>query len=368
MAPTVPDGALVADDRIRHGADLRRHGILEGVEGPSVLAAMTQEVLGAAVALGLDRAALVREAGLDDAALADPDARTPLPTHFKLWEVLSRRPIGLELGARLGLAGMGVIGYAMQHGTTVGEALAWQHRFRAVIHPDVVPALERRPGEDGGPGRVVFARPVSPPFIHLREPVEAQASAVVAVMRALTGKPVRALSVAFPMPRPADPSRQETFFGCPVAWSAPRLEVAFDAQILDLPLPRSDAQLFGYLARRAEELHAALPPEASWSARVRREIGACLAHREPRLSDIAKRLGASERTLHRRLEAEDTNFATLLDDARRERALLLVEDPALSIGELAFLIGYSEPAAFIRAFKRWTSETPTGYRANTVRG
>lgn len=126
--------------------------------------------------------------------------------------------------------------------------------------------------------------------------------------------------------------------------------------------------LFGYLARRAEELHAALPPEASWSARVRREIGACLAHREPRLSDIAKRLGASERTLHRRLEAEDTNFATLLDDARRERALLLVEDPALSIGELAFLIGYSEPAAFIRAFKRWTSETPTGYRANTVRG
>lgn len=338
-----------------------------GVEGHSVLAAMTQEVLVAAVALGLDREALVREAGLDEASLADPDARTPLPAHFKVWELLSRHRIGLELGARLGLAGMGVIGYAMQHGTTVGEALAWQHRFRAVIHPDVVPAIERRPSEDGGPARVVFTRPVAPPFVYLREPVEAQASAIVAVMRTLTGKAVRALFVALPMPRPADPSRQETFFGCPVAWSAPRLEVAFDAQVLELPLPRSDAQLFGYLARRAEDLHAKLPPEASWSAKVRREIGACLAQSEPRLADIAKRLGASERTLHRRLEAEDTTFSTLLDDARRERSLLLVEDPALSVGELAFLLGYSEPAAFIRAFKRWTSETPTSFRAKTVR-
>lgn len=325
---------------------------------------MTQEVLRAAAALGLDRDALIAEAGLDPSALADPDARVPLPAHFKMWEVLSREPIGLELGARLGLSGMGVIGYAMQHGGTVGEALAWQHRFRAVIHPDVVPSIQRRPSDDGGPARVVFARPVAPPFVRLREPVEAQASAIVAVIRTLTGTPVRALFVAFPMARPADPSREESCFGCPVAWSAPNLEVAFDASILDLPLPRSDAQLFGYLARRAEELHASLPVEASWSAKVRREIGGCLAQGEPRLGDIARRLGASERTLHRRLEAEDTGFATLLDDARRERALLLVEDPALSIGELAFLLGYSEPAAFIRAFKRWTNETPTGYRAN----
>lgn len=323
---------------------------------------MDQELLSAAAALGLDRDALIAEAGLDPAVLADPDGRTPLAAHFRLWEIISRRPIGLELGARMGLSGMGVVGYAMQHGATVAEALAWQQRYRAVLHPDVVPAIERRAGEGGAGERLVFARPVSAPFAKLREPVEAQAAAIVTVMQTLTGKPLRPVSVALPLPRPADPSRQEQFFACPVAWATPRLEVAFDAAVLSWPLPRSDAQLFGYLAKRAELLHAALPDESTWSDRVRLEIGACLVHGEPRLADIAKRLGASERTLHRRLDAEDTKFATLLDDARRERALLLLDDRSLTVGELAFLLGYSEPAAFIRAFKRWTGETPTTYR------
>ena len=289
------------------------------MDGQTVLAALTQEVLVAAAALGIDTVAIASEAGLDPAVLADPDGRVPLMAHFRMWELLSKRPIGLELGARLGIAGMGVIGYAMQHGATVGDALAFQRRYRAVIHPDVVPAVERR--DDATGPRVVFTRPVSPPFIRLREPVEAQASAIVAVMRLLTGKPVRPAFVTLPLPRPADPSRQEKFFACPVAWSAPALEVAFDAALLDAPLPRSDAQLFGYLARRADELHAALPAEASWAARAQREIGALLADGEPRLADVAKRLGVSERTLHRRLEADATKFASLVDDARRERAL-----------------------------------------------
>ena len=332
------------------------------MDGQTVLAALTQEVLVAAAAVGVDTVAIVREAGLDPAVLADPDGRVPLRAHFRMWELLSREPIGLELGARLGIAGMGVVGYAMQHGATVGDALAFQHRLRAVIHPDVVPAVERRSDETGS--RIVFTRPVPPPFVKLREPVETQASAIVAMMRLLTGKPVRPAFVALPLPRPADPSRQEKFFACPVAWNATQVEVAFDAALLDAPLPRSDAQLFGYLARRADELHAALPDEASWSARAQREIGALLASGEPRIADVARRLGVSERTLHRRLEADATNFASLVDDARRERALVLVEDPSLGAGELAFLLGYSEPASFFRAFKRWTGQTTKTYRAS----
>jgi len=333
--------------------------------GQTVLAALTQEVLVAAAGLGVDTAAIVSEAGLDPAVLADPDGRVPLPSHFRMWELLSKQSIGLALGARLGIAGMGVVGYAMQHGATVGDALSFQRRCRAVIHPDVVPAFERR--EDTTGARVVFTRPISPAFARLREPVEAQASAIVAVMRLLTGRPIRVSFVALPLPRPADPSRQETFFACPVAWSAPALEVAFDAALLDAPLPRSDALLFGYLARRVDELHAALPVEASWAARVQRELGARLADGEPRIADVAKRLGVSERTLHRRLEADTTKFTTLVDVARRERALVLIEDPSLTASELAFLLGYSEPAAFFRAFKRWTGETPKSYRA-TARG
>jgi len=329
------------------------------MDGPSVLAALTQQLLVAAGSIGLDAEALAAEAGIAPELRADPDARVPLAAHFRLWELLSVRPIGLALGTRIGMLGLGVIGYAMQHGATVGEAIAWQRRYASVVHPDVIPALEHR-GD-----RAVFVQHVPPPFTRLREPVECQASAMVAAMRGLTATEIAAVFIAFPMPRPADPSRQEQFFACPIAWAAPALEIAFDASLLSRPLPRSDPQLFGYLARRAEELRAALPDDSTWSARVRREIGTVLSTGEPRIADIAKRFAVSERTLSRRLEGEDVTFASLLDDARRERALFLIEDTRLSGGELAFLLGYSEPTAFFRAFKRWTGETPGAYRATS---
>lgn len=327
----------------------------------TILAAVVAGVLDVAVSLGADRGALLSAAGIDPAVLADPDARLPVEHDLRLWEALSREPVGLAIGERLGMAPLGVVGYAMQHGATVGEALAWLDRYRAVLHPDLVPRVERRSGPEGD--RVVFVKVVPAPFARLREPVYAQAAATVTAMRGLSGCGVRACFVAYPLPRPRDPERHERWFGCPVAWGGPTFEVAFDTAVLALPLPRSEPHLFGYLARRVDALHGALPVAERWTDRVRREIGALLPQGEPRLADVARRLAVSERTLHRRLADEEARFAQLLDDARRERATLLLDEPRLSCSEVAFLLGYAEPAAFFRAFRRWTGATPQRWRA-----
>jgi AraC-like DNA-binding protein len=326
----------------------------------TLLSAVVAGVLEVAVRLGHDRDALMAAAGLDAAMLADPDARLPVEHDLRLWQALSRAPVGLDVGERLGTASMGVVGYALQHGATVGDALAWLERYRAVLHPDLVPRLERRAGPEGE--RAVFVKVVPPPFARLHEPVYAQAAATVAVMRALTGRDVRARSVAYPMPRPRDPERHERWFGCPVSWGGPTLEVAFDAAVLALPLPRAEPALFGYLARRVEALHGALPASAGWTDRARREIGALLPQGEPRLGDVARRLAVSERTLHRRLAEEGARFAALVEEARRERATLLLDDARMGSSEIAFLLGYAEPAAFFRAFRRWTGVTPQRWR------
>lgn len=325
-----------------------------------MLSALTRGVLDAAARLGLDRAAIQAEAGLDAGALDDPDGRVPLEHHFRMWTELARTADGLALGEHLGVGELGVLGYAMQHGATVAEALEWQQQYRAFIHPEVVPRLERRAVEAGE--RMVFVRPISPPFARLQEPVFAQASATVTVMRTLTGRPVRASWIAYPLPRPAEPRRHEDFFACPVAWAAPELEIAFDAALLALPLPRADPRLAGYLRRRVDELLAAQPAETSFADRARRQIGALLAQGEARLLTVAKQLAVSERTLHRRLADEGTGFAELVEDARRERARILLEDRSLSASEVAFLLGYAEPGAFFRAFKRWTGQTPESWR------
>ena len=132
----------------------------------------------------------------------------------------------------------------------MAEALEWQQQYRAFVHPEVVPRVERRPHEAGE--RVVFARPISPAFSKLLEPVYAQVAATVAVMKALAGQPVRAAWMTYPLPVPAESGRHERFFTCPVAWGAPEMEIAFDAALLDQPLPQTDPRLAGYLWRRVE--------------------------------------------------------------------------------------------------------------------
>jgi len=326
----------------------------------SVLSALTAAAVDSAAALGWDRRTLIAEAGLDEYLLDDPDARIPIEQDIRLWEILSRKPMGLELGEELGFKGLGVVGYAIQHNATVGEALDWLLRFRAVVHPDVIPRMERR--KEAAGERLVFIRNIPFPWARLREPVYASASSLLASMRTLSGVRLDARYVAYPLPRPVDSERHERYFSCPVSWGAEEFRVAFDASMLDLPLPRRDSHLFSYLARRVEELEKQLPAAANYAERVRREIVHLLAEGEPRLPQVAKRLALSERTLHRRLAAEGAGFAAIIDEARRERALLLLDDAELSCSEIAFLLGYSEPAVFFRAFRRWSGCSPQEYR------
>ncbi|MBX3174682.1 MAG: AraC family transcriptional regulator [Gemmatimonadaceae bacterium] len=327
----------------------------------SVLSAMDAAVVEAAVAVGFDRAALLLAWGGDPAVLADPDARVPLSQHLALWAHLSREPRGLEIGARLGVSGMGVVGYAMQHEATVREALAWLERFRAVVHPGVVPTLSLRDAPQGA--LMVLSRPVPPPFAALREPVYAQAASVLSVLRTLAGDAIRVRFVAYPLPRPTNPERHERWFAAPVSWGGPMLEIAFDATLLDRPLRRADPRLHGYLAARAAELLAKLPAEDDTCGRVRHEIATLLARGEPRIGAVASRLALSARTLNRRLADADTSFSALLAEVRRARAEMLLQDRSLSCSEIAFLLGYAEPAAFTRAYRRWTGRTPQAARA-----
>jgi AraC-like DNA-binding protein len=77
---------------------------------------------------------------------------------------------------------------------------------------------------------------------------------------------------------------------------------------------------------------------------------------------VARTLAVSQRTLSRRLADEGTSFRTILDDLRQESACALLQDRSLSIGDVAFFLQYSEPAAFNRSFRRWTGRTPRAFR------
>ena len=83
---------------------------------------------------------------------------------------------------------------------------------------------------------------------------------------------------------------------------------------------------------------------------------------DTRVGTVARRLAMSGRTLQRRLADEGVSYQELLDDARKVTSGRCLMDSALTVGEVAYLVGYSEPAPFHRAFKRWYGMTPEAFR------
>ncbi len=118
---------------------------------------------------------------------------------------------------------------------------------------------------------------------------------------------------------------------------------------------RRDPVLLGVLEGHAAEIAAKIPEADT----VARDVGRALAARMPKgeanIGNIARALATSTRSLQRRLSEAGLTYQQLLEDARRDAAGIYLADPALSIGEVAYLLGYSEPGAFHRAFKRSTA-------------
>jgi len=96
--------------------------------------------------------------------------------------------------------------------------------------------------------------------------------------------------------------------------------------------------------------------------RVEERIESLLPKGEARADAVAASLGLSRQTLYRRLKAEQTTFERLVERVRRRLALRFIRDQGLSVKEAAWRLGFAEPAAFSRAFKRWTGKSPSEAR------
>ena len=129
-----------------------------------------------------------------------------------------------------------------------------------------------------------------------------------------------------------------------------------------LPLRRRDPILRHVLEEHANEVLNRLPVRTGLAFEVQRLLAARVAGGDPSLKSIGRDLGMSSRTLQRRLTDEGVSFQRLLDDTRKGTARRYLADSTLAIGEIAYLLGYSEAAAFHRAFKRWYGQTPDAFR------
>jgi AraC-like DNA-binding protein len=251
-----------------------------------------------------------------------------------------------------------VIDYAIRTAPDVREALARLARYNRLVHDLAVVEVA-----DTAAGLDVVHRFDAIGTAPGRHASEFTLASVLVVAAQATGARMTACHVEFAHPEPVATSEHERVFGLRPRFGARVSALGLSHESAARRVLKADPALSRILTAHADQLLAARRSVApTVSEEVRRCLAEDLAHRLPSLAQVAKRLGTSERSLQRRLREEGTRFADVLDGMRRELALRYVADPRLSLGEVAYLLGFAEPSPFHRAFRRWTGTTAAAMR------
>jgi AraC-like DNA-binding protein len=163
---------------------------------------------------------------------------------------------------------------------------------------------------------------------------------------------------------PEDTAGHEAYFGCPVHFASDKDALRVSTKTLDSPNKVGDASIARFFDTLLEAEVSTLDATVPLERRVLDRVSTALSAGVPALSDVARDLGMSGRTLQRRLAEKDTTFQALVDEARRRLSLRLLRgDDEATLSEVTYMTGFSDQSAFTRAFKRWTGQTPGTFRA-----
>jgi len=296
---------------------------------------------------------------LVDASATDPEQRIPATlAHRFLSDAVERTndpALGLKAGCAVSLGDGGALDYAMSSAATVREALAVAARFVPLVNDALTLQL------DSAEGRAFFrmdSRVVMPPAAE-----DFLVSAVYKNHMRVLANEAADLECWFLHAKPSDTAEYERMF-VPAAlrFGSPACGFAFRHDFLDTPLAKADPKLHDVLKKHAEMLLSEIPTASSVTDTVRNRLIRELPQGNANATHVAQQLHMSQRTLERKLASEGTTFKQLLDEMRRRLALEYVSTRNFGLSEIAFLLGFSQQAAFHRAFKRWTSQTPLEYR------
>ena len=306
--------------------------------------------------------AVLYEAGLRFADVADPDARIPLHKHAALLEIAARRlgdPLfGLRLGARIHPKRAGLIGAAVLGASTVEDALLSLERYLRVLDDGVALEVEIKRKHTLLTATIDDHRVAA-----RRQAMEFNIGLLVSLCRSLTDTLVEPVRIEFEHPPPERTGEIQRTFGAPIRFEAPRNAIVLNTDDLDLPVLATDTPWSRRLESDRRAVLGPAPRVKNLPYRVRELTARSLSTSDSRIEAVARELGMTARTLERRLKVHGLIYKRMIDDVRRDLAMLYLDDERLVLPQIAFLLGYSEMASFIHACQRWTATTPARYRA-----
>lgn len=332
----------------------------------SVSVGYARALLDLAVEKGAPRAQLVQRAGLIAVDMDQPESRLP----FTMFKTLMRQAkilsgdaaLGLHFGTEIPFNDLSLVGLICHAAPTMPEAFTQMNRYgRLVIEVEGTGAGDRFViDRSGNAVWIVDTRQNPNAFPELTEST---------LGRFICGFgrvfPDLRLYLAAEVTHEAPPyaAEYETLLNVPVRFGCRRNAMQIDPDLFEIRLQKRPRYVFGILSQQADALLKSLEESKTIAARVESLIMPILHTGGVNVESIAAQMGVSRQTLYRQLKDEGHTFDAVLDDLRRRLALHYLNGEKVSVNQTAYLVGFSDPSSFSRAFKRWTGQSPGRFAA-----
>ena len=334
---------------------------------PTISAGYPKAFLDFAVARGADRLTLIARSHIHPDELQNQDNRIPLANYLAMLEAgieLCNEPaLSLLFGEAVRLPDISIVGLMGQLAENSEDGRRQMNRYgRLAIDEDDGDASN--PMEIVPEGSDVWVRSTS--RIYVEHPIlteSAFARTVSGVRAMLASMPEFARrpfpkALRFTHKEPSYRGEYDRIFGVPLFFESPMNAILIDEAFMQMTPPRPNPYLSELLRAHAEGLLENLERSKSIRGRVENLLIPVLHTGEANMDMIAGKLALSRQTLFRKLRAEGVTFEKVLDELRHKLALDYLNGKKVSVHETAYLVGFSDPGAFSRAFKRWTGSRP----------
>ncbi len=299
--------------------------------------------------------------GVAPERLDEPDATVAAAQELRIIRNLMRLlgpafPLGIEVGRRYHATTYGIWGFALMSSATFGDAVSVGLRYLQLTSTfcDIRPTVR---GEDAT--LVIDDRDLPGDVRDVL--VEITVAALITLQFDLDSANLPVKRLALKMKPPAYAGRFRTLFDASPEFGAAHNALTVDAHCLALKLPQRNALTRRQCEDECRRVLERRRRSEGWAGRVRRHLAGDPA-RGPTMDVLAAELGVSVRTLRRRLADEGTDYETVVDEIREALAEALLATTTLTVAEVSERLGYSEPSAFARAFRRWKAMSPNEYR------
>jgi AraC-like DNA-binding protein len=310
---------------------------------------------------GVARDDLLRAAQIDPGRLDDIDGRLDGDEYDRVQtaalDLTGDEALGLHMGERITIRPFDVLADLASHAPTLRDAFQTFTRFHRIVSDGPNSTLDEH--NDVAVARYEFLRS-SPRCNRMR--AEFGLVGLLRMVRHFTHQEGTARAVYFEHPAPEYRAEYARIFGGRERFDHDFTGIEFDRELLDRTPLAQNGELYSVLESLAERKLSRVTREGGHAERLRNYLVMNAGAKRPQMDAVARSLGISVRSLRRRLDEEGVSYTGLLNESRATLAKRMLDDPRRSIYETAYAMGFSDPSAFHRAFKRWTGMTPTQYR------